>query len=59
MGRGKVLATNFSILPRMKDLVEVRELVSRLVNYTLGAQFCPSAMVPAAEFLERFSVRPE
>ena len=59
VGQGKVLATSFNILPRMKDHLEVRDFMSRLVNYALGDQFRPSAKVPAAEFLKLFSVRPE
>jgi beta-galactosidase len=59
VGQGKVLATSFHILPRTKDHLEVRDFLSRLVNYTLGDQFCPSAKVPAAEFLKLFSARPE
>jgi hypothetical protein len=59
VGEGKVLATSFNILPRMNDHLEVRDFLSRLVNYTLGAQFHPSAEVPAQEFLRLFSTRPE
>ncbi len=59
VGQGKVLASSFNILPQMKDHLEVRDFVRRLLEYGLGDQFRPSAKVPAAEFLKLFSARSE
>jgi beta-galactosidase len=59
VGQGKVLASSFNILPRMKDHLEVRDFVGRLVNYALGDQFRPHADLPAAEFLKLFRARAE
>jgi hypothetical protein len=59
VGQGKVLATTFNILPRMKDHLEVRDFVHRLASYTQGEKFQPTANVPAEEFLNLFSARPK
>ncbi len=59
VGQGKVLTTTFNILPRMKEHLEVRDFASRLANYAFGDQFQPTANVPASDFLNWFSQRPQ
>jgi hypothetical protein len=57
MGRGKVLATSFNILPRMAAHLEVRDFASRMADYALSDRFRPAAQVPATEFLKLFSAK--
>jgi len=59
VGQGKVLASTFNILPRMKGHLEARDFARGLADYALSDQFHPTANVPADKFMNLFSQRPE